>query len=192
MVGKNDSVSKPIEVLKALAQNAVGLTAVVPNQMAPSEAVLIAVDRRVADRPAAAPNAAALSEVGRKVAGPSAVGLKVVALKVAAQSEDLVARQEAETSKTGPSGISVGRSSPFSYSASRYSYSYSYSKTPESIQVDHHFRETRTPVFGSYVNDFPIRPFEYEYRFTEYEYEYEKNQWYELPATIKLDGSVES
>jgi hypothetical protein len=109
MVGKNDSVSKPIEVLKALAQNAVGLTAVVPNQMAPSEAVLIAVDRRVADRPAAAlrvadrpaaaPNAAALSEVGRKVAGPSAVGLKVVALKVAAQSEDLVARQEAETSR---------------------------------------------------------------------------------------------
>jgi hypothetical protein len=99
MVGKNDSVSKPIEVLKALAQNAVGLTAVVPNQMAPSEAVPIAVDLRVADRPAAAPNAAALSEVGRKVAGPSAVGLKVVALKVAAQSEDLVARQEAETSR---------------------------------------------------------------------------------------------
>ena len=99
MVVKNDSVSKPIEVLKALAQNAVGLTAVVPNQMAPSEAVLIAVDLRVADRPAAAPNAAALSEVGRKVAGPSAVGLKVVALKVAAQSEDLVARQEAETSR---------------------------------------------------------------------------------------------
>jgi hypothetical protein len=104
MVVKNDSVSKPIEVLKALAQNAVGLTAVVPNQMAPSEAVLIVADRpaaalRVADRPAAAPNAAALSEVGRKVAGPSAVGLKVVALKVAAQSEDLVARQEAETSR---------------------------------------------------------------------------------------------
>jgi hypothetical protein len=40
------------------------------------------------------------------------------------------------------------------------------------------------------VSDFPIRPFEYEYRFTEYEYEYEKNQWYELPATIMLDGSV--
>ena len=82
----------------------------------------------------------------------------------------------------------MGRNSAFSYSASRYSYS----KTPESIQGDHLFRETRTPVFGSYVSDFPIRPFEYEYRFTEYEYEYEKNQWYELPATIKLDGSVES
>jgi hypothetical protein len=35
----------------------------------------------------------------------------------------------------------VGRCSAFSYSASRYSYSYSYSKTPESIQVDHLFRE---------------------------------------------------
>jgi len=37
---------------------------------------------------------------------------------------------------------------------------------------------------GPYINDIPIRPFEYEYRFTEYEYEYEKNQWYELPATM--------
>jgi hypothetical protein len=88
----------------------------------------------------------------------------------------------------GSSGILVGRSSAFSYSASRYSYSYSYSKTPESIQVDHLFREAGTPGFGPYVNDIPIFLFEYEYRFTVYEYEYEKNQWYELPATIMPDG----
>jgi hypothetical protein len=79
----------------------------------------------------------------------------------------------------------VGRCSAFSYSASRYSYSYS--KTPESIQVDHPFREAGTPVFGPLVNEIPILLFEYEYRFTEYEYEYEKNQWYELPATIMPD-----
>ncbi|MFY7891087.1 MAG: hypothetical protein ACOVOJ_00300, partial [Pirellula sp.] len=63
--------------------------------------------------------------------------------------------------------------------ASRYSYSYSYSKTPESIQVDHLFREAGTPGFGPYVNDIPILLFEYEY---------EKNQWYELPATIMPYG----
>jgi hypothetical protein len=78
----------------------------------------------------------------------------------------------------------VGRCSAFSYSASRYSYS----KTPESIQVDHPFREAGTPVFGPLVNEIPILLFEYEYRFTEYEYEYEKNQRYELPATIMADG----
>jgi hypothetical protein len=60
----------------------------------------------------------------------------------------------------------VGRSSAFSYSASRYSYSYS--KTPESIQVDQPFRETGTPGFGPFVNEIPILLFEYEY-------EYEKN-----------------
>jgi hypothetical protein len=75
--------------------------------------------------------------------------------------------------KLGPSGILVGRSSAFSYSASRYSYSYS--KTPESIQVDHLFREAATPLFGPFVNKIPILLFEYEYRFTEYEYE--KNHW---------------
>jgi len=58
-------------------------------------------------------------------------------------------------------------------------YSYSYSKTPESIQVDHPFREAGTPVFGPLVNEIPILLFEYEY---------EKNQWYELPATIMPDG----
>ena len=67
----------------------------------------------------------------------------------------------------------MGRSSAFSYSASRYSYSYS--KTPESIQVDQPFREAGTPGFGPFVNAIPILLFEYEYRFTEYEYEYEKN-----------------
>jgi hypothetical protein len=86
--------------------------------------------------------------------------------------------------KLGPSGILVGRSSAFSYSASRYSYS----KTPESIQVDHLFREAATPLFGPFVNKIPILLFEYEYRFTEYEYEYEKNHWYELLATIMPDG----
>ena len=80
----------------------------------------------------------------------------------------------------------MGRSSAFSYSASRYSYSYS--KTPESIQIDHLFRESVTTVFGPLVNEVPILLFEYEYRFTEYEYEYEKNQWYESPATIMPDG----
>ena len=77
----------------------------------------------------------------------------------------------------------MGRSSAFSYSASRYSYS----KTPESIQVDQPFREAGTPGFGPFVNEIPILLFEYEYRFTEYEYE--KNQWYELPATKMPDGS---
>jgi len=67
----------------------------------------------------------------------------------------------------------VGRCSAFSYSASRYSYSYS--KTPESIQVDHVFRQAVTQVFGPFVNEIPILLFEYEYRFTEYEYEYERN-----------------
>jgi hypothetical protein len=82
----------------------------------------------------------------------------------------------------------VGRSSAFSYSASRYSYSYS--KTPGSIQVDHLFSEAVTPLFGPFVNEIPILLFEYEYRFTEYEYEYdyEKNHWYELLATIMPDG----
>jgi hypothetical protein len=70
----------------------------------------------------------------------------------------------------------------------RYSYSYSYSKTLESIQVDQPFREAGIPVFGSFVNDILIPPFEYEYRFTEYEYEYEKNQWWELPATKIPEG----
>jgi len=78
----------------------------------------------------------------------------------------------------------VGRNSAFSYSASRYSYSYS--KTPESIQVDHLFREAATPLFGPFVNEIPILLFEYEYRFTQYEYE--KNHWYELLATIMPDG----
>ena len=82
----------------------------------------------------------------------------------------------------------MGSSSAFSYSASRYSYSYSYSKTPESIQVDHLFREAGTPGFGPYVNGISILLFEYEYRFTEYEYE--KNLRYELPATIMPDGSL--
>jgi len=80
----------------------------------------------------------------------------------------------------------VGRNSAFSYSASRYSYSYS--KTPESIQVDHLFREAVTPLFGPFVNEIPILPFEYEYRFTEYKYE--KNHWYELLVTIMPDGPV--
>ena len=84
----------------------------------------------------------------------------------------------------GPSGISVGGSSACSYSASRYSYS----KTLESIQVDHLFREAKTPVFSPSVNEIPILPLEYEYRFTEYDYEYEKSQWYELPATIMPGG----
>jgi hypothetical protein len=83
----------------------------------------------------------------------------------------------------------VGRYSAFSYSASRYSYSYSYSKTLESIQVDQPFREAGITVFGPFVNDILIPPFEYEYRFTEYEYEYEKNQWWELPATKIPEGS---
>ena len=81
----------------------------------------------------------------------------------------------------------MGRSSAFSYSASRYSYSYS--KKPKSNQVDHLFRKAVPPVFGPFVNEIPILLFEYEYRFTEYEYEYEKNQWYELPATKMPDGS---
>ena len=80
----------------------------------------------------------------------------------------------------------MGSSSAFSYSASRYSYS----KTPESIQVDHLFREAGTPGFGPYVNGISILLFEYEYRFTEYEYEYEKNLRYELPATIMPDGPL--
>jgi hypothetical protein len=63
-----------------------------------------------------------------------------------------------------------------------------YSKTLESIQVDQPFREAGIPVFGPFVNDILISPFEYEYRFTEYEYEYEKNQWWELPATIMPEG----
>jgi len=92
----------------------------------------------------------------------------------------------------GPSGILVGRSSAFSYSASRYSYLYS--KTPGSIQVDHLFSEAVTPLFGPFVKEIPILLFEYEYRFTqyeyEYEYEYEKNHWYELLATIMPDGPV--
>jgi hypothetical protein len=90
--------------------------------------------------------------------------------------------------KRGFSGILVGRSSAFSYSASRnsYSYSYSYSKTPGSIQVDHLFREAVTPLFGPFVNEIPILLFEYEYRFTQYEYE--KNHWYELLATIMPDA----
>jgi hypothetical protein len=86
--------------------------------------------------------------------------------------------------KNGPSGILVGRNSAFSYSASRYSYS----KTPESIQVDHLFREAATPLLGPFVKEIPILLFEYEYRFTEDEYEYEKNHWYELLATIMPDG----
>ena len=90
----------------------------------------------------------------------------------------------------GSSGILVGRSSAFSYSASRYSYSYSYSKTPESNQVDQLFRKALPPVFGPFVNEIPILFFEYEYRFTEYEYDYEKNQWYELPATIMPVGPI--
>ena len=106
---------------------------------------------------------------------PSAVGVHFTEL-----------RPRMARKKLGPSGILVGRSSAFSYSASRYSYSYS--KTPESIQVDHLFREAATPLFGPFVNKIPILLFEYEYRFTEYEYEYEKNHWYELLATIMPDG----
>ena len=82
----------------------------------------------------------------------------------------------------------MSRSSAFSYSASRYSCAYSSSKTPESIQVDHLFREAKTPVFSPFANEIPKLPFEYVYRFTEHEYEYEKNQWYELPSTIMPDG----
>jgi hypothetical protein len=89
---------------------------------------------------------------------------------------------------SGPSVFLVGRSSAFSYSASRYSYSYS--KKPKSNQVDHLFRKAVPPVFGPFVNEIPILLFEYEYRFTEYEYEYEKNQWYELPAMIMPVGPV--
>jgi hypothetical protein len=59
-------------------------------------------------------------------------------------------------------------------------------ETPESIQVDHLFREAVTPVFGPVVQKNPILLFEYVYRFTEYKYE--KNQWYELPATIMPVG----
>ena len=99
-------------------------------------------------------------------------------------------KDPSRVTKKGPSGILVGRKSAFSYSASRYSYSYS--KTPESIQVDHLFREAVTPLFGPFVNEIPILLFEYEYRFTEYEYEYdyEKNHWYELLATIMPDGPM--
>ncbi|MFM2012207.1 MAG: hypothetical protein RLZZ396_991 [Planctomycetota bacterium] len=66
-------------------------------------------------------------------------------------------------------------------------------ETPEPIQVDRPFvdrlfKEAGTPVFGPFVNEIPISPFEYEYRFTEYEYEYEKIQWQELLATIMPDG----
>ena len=86
----------------------------------------------------------------------------------------------------GPSGISVGGNSAFSYSASRYSYS----KSPEAIQVDHLFRDTTPPVFGPFFNEIPTLPFEYEYRFTEYENEYEKYRRYELPATIIPDGPI--
>jgi len=57
--------------------------------------------------------------------------------------------------------MSVGESSDFSYSASRYSYSYS--KTRESIQGDRLFKEAGTPVFGPNINYIPIRPFEHEY-----------------------------
>jgi hypothetical protein len=58
-----------------------------------------------------------------------------------------------------------------------------------SIQVDHLFREAKTPIFFvPFVNEISMLPIEYEYRFTEYEYEYEKNQWYELPSTIMPDG----
>jgi hypothetical protein len=46
-------------------------------------------------------------------------------------------------------------------------------ETLESIQGDHLFKEAGSPEFGLYVNNIPIRPFEYEYRFTEYQYEYE-------------------
>jgi hypothetical protein len=55
--------------------------------------------------------------------------------------------------------------------------SYSYSKTLESIQVDQPFREAGIPVFGSFVNDILIPPFEYE-----------KNQCWELPATKTPEG----
>jgi hypothetical protein len=58
------------------------------------------------------------------------------------------------------------------------------------MQGDRLFKEDGTSIFGPFVNDIPIRLFEYEYRFTEYEYEYEKNQWYDLPATIMSDGSL--
>jgi hypothetical protein len=39
---------------------------------------------------------------------------------------------------------------------------YSYSKTPESIQVDHLFREAVAPVFGPFVYEIPMLLFEYE------------------------------
>jgi hypothetical protein len=67
----------------------------------------------------------------------------------------------------GPSGILVGRSSAFSYSAKRYSYSFSYSKTLESIQDDPLLEEAGTSIFGPFTNEIPILPFVYEYRFTE-------------------------
>jgi hypothetical protein len=42
--------------------------------------------------------------------------------------------------------------------------------------------EAGTSIFGPFINEIPILPFEYEY-------EYEKNQWYELPATTMPDGN---
>ena len=67
----------------------------------------------------------------------------------------------------------MGESSAFSYSASRYSYSYS--KMLESIQDDQLFKESVTPIFGPYVNDILIHPFEDEY---------EQTQWHQFSATI--------
>jgi hypothetical protein len=49
------------------------------------------------------------------------------------------------------------------------------------MQGDRLFKEDGTSIFGPFVNDIPIRLFEYEY---------EKNQWYDLPATIMSDGSL--
>ena len=58
------------------------------------------------------------------------------------------------------------------------------------MQVDHLFRDAKTPVFSPFVNEIPKLPFEYEYLFTEhkYDYEYEKNQWGELLATRMPQG----
>jgi len=44
-----------------------------------------------------------------------------------------------------------------------YSFAVLVLETPESIQVDCLFQEARTPVFGPYVIDIPMRPFEYKY-----------------------------
>ena len=45
----------------------------------------------------------------------------------------------------------------------------------ESIQDEQLFKESVTPIFGPYVNDILIHPFEDEY---------EQTQWHQFSATI--------